>query len=83
MPKVISDLHKGKSIQLTYRHKIIAILRPANIGKEPLQRGSPAALRHFLASNPLPKVPDSVRLNKKSIKQQIRELRDKDFTDQK
>ncbi len=77
MPQVIQDLKQGKPIQLSYRHRVIGILQPVDTEPGALRRGSPEAIRRSLQGLQSLSVPLAVSRDKRSIKEQIAELRDK------
>ena len=75
MSQVINDLRLGNSIQLSYRHKVIGVLQPVDASSQALRRGSPEAIRQGLQSLQSMIVPDPVRNDPRSVKEQISELR--------
>lgn len=77
MPQVISDLQKGKSIQLSYRHRIIGILQPAQLNALPLRRGTQEAISRGLEALQDIDVPDRVRDDSRSMKERLADLRDR------
>lgn len=81
MSQVIHDLGLGSSIKLSYRHKVIGILRPVDAPNRALQRGSPEAIRQGLRKLQNVVVPDSVQQDSRSIKEQISELRSKKYSE--
>lgn len=78
MSQVISDLEAGKSIQLSYRHRVIGILQPVR-DANPLRRGSSEAILSTLNSIDLGPAASKLKSSTKSIKEEIRELRDRDL----
>jgi len=76
MSQVIHDLRLGNSIQLSYRHKVIGVLHPS----QALRRGSPEAIRQGLQSLKNIVVPDSIRHDPHSVKEQISELRSRKYS---
>lgn len=79
MPKIISDLHEGRAVQLTYRHKVVATLQPTDTSTEPLQRGSPEAVLGFLKTADFGKIPKRLQNPGYDIKKQIADLRQADL----
>lgn len=80
MSQVIRDLSLGNSIQLSYRHKVIGVLQPVDTPGQPLRRGSPVAIRQGLEYLRTMKVPDYVRHDPRSVKEQISELRSRKYS---
>lgn len=80
MHQVVRDLAAGKSIRLTYRHKIIGVLQPANPQPIPLRRGSAGAIQNFLHTSSFGPIPSELKNSKLSTKQQMANLRDLDLT---
>lgn len=78
MSRIVSDLRKGKSVNLSYRHKVIGVLHPVDEASG-YRRGSAAGVRAFLETADFGKIPLSVKNSKKTFKQEIAELRNKDF----
>lgn len=79
MSQVISDLETGKSVQLSYRHRIIGVLQPVHYAKRPLRRGSSEAILSTIKSIDLGRAAPGLQDSKKSIKEEIRELRERDL----
>ncbi len=79
MSQVIHDLRLGNSIKLSYRHKVIGILQPIDAPNQALRRGSSEAIRQGLRSLQSVVVPDSIRQDSRSIKEQISELRSRKY----
>jgi antitoxin (DNA-binding transcriptional repressor) of toxin-antitoxin stability system len=79
MPQVVRDLQKGKPIQLSYRHKIIGVLQPAQAIATPLRRGSFTAIQSFLESADFGPIPIDLQTPSLNIKQQIAKLRTHDL----
>ena len=77
MSQVISDLATGKSVQLSYRHRIIGVLQPVHYAKKPLRRGSAEAILSTLNSIDLGPAASKLQSSSKSIKEEIRELRER------
>lgn len=75
MPQVISDLQKGKSIQLSYRHRIIGILQPAQSSPLPLRRGTQEAISQGLEALQDIHVPEVLRDDSRSMKERLADLR--------
>ena len=82
MSEIMSDLKNGKSVQLSYRRKIIGVLRPVQPAAVPLRRGSAAAVRNFLSTNDFGRIPRNLRASDLSFKQQMKELRRRDLDNQ-
>ena len=82
MPEVIRKLRQGESVQLTYRRKVIGTLQPEQTPGKPLRRGSPEAILDFLKHADFGPIPDKLRNDPRSFKEQIAELRDQDLRDQ-
>ena len=80
MAQVIHDLQLGNSIKLSYRHKVIGVLQPVDAPSQALQRGSPEAIRQGLQNLQSIFVPDSVRHDRRSVKEQISELRSRKYS---
>lgn len=80
MPQVIRDLRLGNSIHLSYRHKVIGVLRPVDGPGQAVRRGSPEAIRQGLQNLQRMIVPDSVRNDPRSVKEQIHELRSRKYS---
>jgi hypothetical protein len=80
MPQVISDLRLGNSIRLSYRHKIIGVLQPVDAPSQALRRGSPEAIKQGLQSLRDILVPEAVRYDSHSIKEQLQELRSRKYS---
>jgi len=80
MSQVIHDLRLGNSIQLSYRHKVIGVLHPVDNPSQALRRGSPEAIRQGLQSLKNIVVPDSIRHDPHSVKEQISELRSRKYS---
>jgi hypothetical protein len=76
MPKVIRELGMGKTIRLSYRHRVIGVLQPIQVASQTLRRGSPEAIRHELYNLREMFVTDYISEDTRSIKEQIIELRD-------
>lgn len=81
MSQVIQDLRLGNSIQLSYRRKVIGVLQPVDAPGQPLRRGSPEAIRQGLQTLRTMVVPDSVRHDPRSVKEQIAELRSRKYSE--
>ena len=81
MSQVIHDLGLGKSIQLSYRHKVIGVLQPVDAPSQALRRGSPEAIRQGLRSLQDIVVPDSVQHDPRSIKEQVSDLRSRKYSE--
>lgn len=79
MSQVINDLRQGKSIQLSYRHSIIGVLQPIQVASQTSRRGSPEAIRQGLHSLRSMRISDNARKDTRSIKEQIAELRDRNY----
>ena len=79
MSQVISDLETGRSVQLSYRHRIIGVLQPVHYAKKPLRRGSSEAILSTLRSINLGSATSKLQSSNKSIKEEIRELRERDL----
>jgi antitoxin (DNA-binding transcriptional repressor) of toxin-antitoxin stability system len=79
MSKVISDLEIGKSVHLSYRHRIIGILQPVNYAIKPLRRGSSESILNTLNSINLGPTASKLHNSNKSLKEEIRELRERDL----
>jgi antitoxin (DNA-binding transcriptional repressor) of toxin-antitoxin stability system len=79
MAQVISDLETGKSVQLSYRHRIIGVLRPVRFAKKPLRRGSSEAILSTLKSINLGPTASKLQNSSKSIKEEIGALRERDL----
>lgn len=75
MSQVINDLKIGNSVSLSYRHKVIGYLQPVDTPGQALRRGSPEAIRQGLQNLQSMVVPNSVRHDPRSVKEQISELR--------
>lgn len=75
MLQVISDLQKGKSVQLSYRHKIIGILQPAQLTALPLRRGTQEAVSRGLEALQNIHVPERLRDDSRNMKERLAELR--------
>lgn len=75
MSQVIRDLGKGKSVQLSYRHKIIGILQPIDAPAQAQQRGSSGAIQKGLESLKTALLPHHISQDNRSIKEQIAEMR--------
>ncbi len=80
MPQVVRDLQNGKPIQLSYRHKVIGVLQPAQAVAMPLKRGSFTAIQSFLAAADFGPIPIGLQTSKLSIKQQLAKLRARDLS---
>jgi hypothetical protein len=74
MAQVIEDLQNGKSVQLSYRRKIIGSLQPA-LSATPGRRGSAHAVAHFLKQADFGSIPTHLQHSGISFKQQINGLR--------
>lgn len=79
MSQIIHDLKLGNPIQLSYRHKVIGILQPVDAPSQALRRGSPEAIRHGLKSLRSIVVPDTVRQDPRSVKEQISDYRSEKY----
>lgn len=79
MSQVINDLKQGRSVQLSYRHKVIGILQPVDGSQPSLRRGSPEAVRRGLLSLQGLEVPKATRNDSRSIKDQITDIRTKKY----
>ena len=75
MAQVISDLRKGESIQLSYRHKIIGVLQPAPLTPLPLRRGTQEAISRGLEALQDIHIPEEVRNDRRNMKERLSELR--------
>lgn len=75
MSQVIRDLEKGKSVQLSYRHKIIGTLQPIDAPAQALKRGSSGAIQKGLESLKTAFTADHISLDSRSIKEQVAEMR--------
>ena len=80
MHQVVRDLAAGKSIQLTYRHRVIGVLQPANAHPVPLHRGSAGAIQNYLHTASFGPIPAALKDSELSAKQQIAKLRARDLT---
>jgi antitoxin (DNA-binding transcriptional repressor) of toxin-antitoxin stability system len=79
MAQVVHDLKNGKSVQLSYRHEVIGILQPVQSANKPLRRGSSEAILNTLKSIDLGPAVFKVRNSNKTLKEEIRELREGDL----
>ncbi len=79
MAQVVRDLQDGKSVQLSYRHKVIGVLQPINAPGQPLRRGSPEAIRQGLKNLRSIVVPDLIQHDPRSLKEQVSELRSRKY----
>ncbi len=79
MQQVIRNLRQGKSVQLSYRHSVIGVLQPVEPVHGALRRGSPEAIRRSLQSLHDALASYAVKDDKRSIKEQITELRDRKY----
>jgi antitoxin (DNA-binding transcriptional repressor) of toxin-antitoxin stability system len=79
MANVVRELQKGKSVQLSYRHKVIGTLQPAARPGAAMRRGSAGAVQRFLSTSPFRGAPQRLQASTKSFKQEIAELRDNDL----
>lgn len=77
MSQVISDLQKGKSIQLSYRHKVIGVLQPAQVVALPLRRGTQQSVSRGLEALQDIQVPEQVKGDLRSMKERLAELRNR------
>ena len=80
MARVVNDLKNGKSVQLSYRHKIIGVLQPVEEKTKVLRRGSSEAVRRYLNTNKFVSMTDNLIGSPKNFKQEIAELRDRDIS---
>lgn len=78
MPEVIRTLRSGRPVRLTYRRKPIGTIQPDQ-SRTPPQRGSAEAIDQGLAALKDLHVPDAVKNDPRSIKEQLAELRDKKY----
>jgi len=79
MAQVVRDLQKGKAVNLTYRHKVVGVLQPITMNRPALRRGSPAAILQALEALKNLDVPEHIRNDPRSLKEQIAELRNKKY----
>lgn len=79
MAQVVRDLQNGKSIQLSYRHKVIGVLQPVGESPKALRRGSSNAVQQFLDVATFGSIPKRLQTSSKSFKQEISEFRDHDL----
>jgi antitoxin (DNA-binding transcriptional repressor) of toxin-antitoxin stability system len=79
MAQIVRDLQNGKSVQLSYRHKIIGVLQPVSESAKALRRGSSGAIRQFLDTDPFASIPEELHASSRSFEQEISELRDQDL----
>jgi antitoxin (DNA-binding transcriptional repressor) of toxin-antitoxin stability system len=79
MAQVVRDLQNGKSVQLSYRHKVIGVLQPINESPKALRRGSSGAISQFLNTNPFTSIPAELQASSMSFEQEVAELRDRDL----
>ena len=79
MAQVVRDLQSGKSVQLSYRHKVIGTLQPINKPAEALRRGSSNAVQQFLENTTFGSVPKTLQTSSYDFKQEVSELRDKEL----
>ena len=75
MAEVIRDLQNGKSVQLSYRHKIIGTLEPVQPAPTPTRRGSAQTVQNFLNQANFGPIPQKLQNSSKDFKQEIAELR--------
>ena len=78
MPEVIRLLQSGKPVRITYRRKTVGTIEPAS-STPATRRGSPEAVRQGLAALKDLHVPDDVRNDPRSIKEQLAELRERKY----
>ena len=79
MAQVVRDLQNGKSVQLSYRHRVIGILQPVDEPAKAQRRGSSDAVQQFLIAATFGPIPKALRTSSKSFKQEVAELRDGDL----
>jgi antitoxin (DNA-binding transcriptional repressor) of toxin-antitoxin stability system len=77
MPEVIRLLKSGESLRITYRRKTVGTIQPE--APSTPRRGSPEAIRQGLAALKDLHVPDKVRNDPRSIKEQLAELRERKY----
>ena len=80
MPKVVHDLQQGKSVQLSYRHKVIGVLEPVKVQDGALRRGSAQAVQRFLRAANFGIIPSKLQNSRLSVKEQIAQLRSRDLS---
>jgi len=74
MAQVVRDLKKGNSLELSYRHRVIAVVRPVDPSRSPLRRGSARAVQDFLAHADFGAIPEGLK-PQKNFKDEIAVLR--------
>ena len=79
MSQVISDLKQGRSVQLSYRHSVIGVLQPVQVGSQTPRRGSPEAISVGLHGIRGMFIPDNASKDTRTIKEQITEMRDRKY----
>lgn len=82
MSQVIDDLRKGKSVQLSYRHKIIGVLQPIQAKPIAQRQGSAPAVKQFLNSADFGFIPTKLQNSSRSFKQEIADLRKQDLVEE-
>lgn len=75
MAGVVMQLQKGKSVKLSYRHKVIGVLKPVDDPVKPLRRGSAVALQSFIKTTDFGNIPKGLKVTSQNFKQKISELR--------
>lgn len=78
MPAVIKALREGRTLQITYRRKIVGSLQPQP-GVGALRRGSPKAIKQFLNTHPFGTIPAALKRPGLDFKQEMAELRRQDI----
>jgi antitoxin (DNA-binding transcriptional repressor) of toxin-antitoxin stability system len=74
MAQVVRDLKSGSSLELSYRHKVIAVVKPVKPSAAPLRRGSAHAIQDFLAHADFGQIPEKLT-QEASFKDEIAALR--------
>lgn len=74
MAQVVRDLKRGNSLELSYRHRVIAVLKPVSPSHPPLRRGSAQAIQDFLTYADFGVIPKELK-GENSFKKEIAALR--------
>ena len=80
MSQVVRDLQNGKAVRLSYRHKVVGVIQPTQAMDVAHRRGSAQTILRTLGSINFGPTTSKVRDSNKTLKEEIRELRERDLT---
>lgn len=80
MPRAIATLQQGTPIELTYRHKVVGVIEPAQNYKPAPRRGDPKAFVEFMKNTDFG-VPEHLKNDPRHITEIIAEAKEQNARD--